>query len=58
MKKYIDNLKYQAQQNPLVAAGIGASLILAISKLLQANTNRKNANTWASEVERRRMMSR
>ena len=58
MKKYLENLKYQAEQNPLVAAGITASLIIAIKGLMQANTNRKNANTWASEVERRRMMSR
>lgn len=58
MKKYIDNLKLQAEENPLVAVGIGATLILAVSRLLQANTNRKNALTWAAEVDRRRMMSR
>jgi hypothetical protein len=55
MKKYLEELKLQAQANPLPTAAVGAALIIAISKLVNANTGRQNAKTWAREVERRRM---
>lgn len=58
MKKYLEELKFQAQHNPLATAVVGAGLIVAISKLLNANTERQNAKTWAREVERRRMNTR
>ena len=57
MKRYIDNLKTQAEENPLVAAGIGITLIVAIKGLLQADNDRRNTKTWAREVDRPRMMS-
>jgi hypothetical protein len=47
-------LKRQVEENPLVAATIGAGLLTAFSKLLDANTRRKNSKTWSREVERRR----
>ena len=55
MKKYIDNLKRQAQENPIAAIVVGALAITAISKLMQANTEKANSKSWAKEVERRRM---
>lgn len=55
MKKYIDNLKRQAEENPLVALAVAGAVVTAAAKLMQANTERKNSNTWAKEVERRRM---
>jgi len=58
MKKYLEELKFQAQQNPLPTAAVAAGLIIAISKLMSANTERQNAKTWAKEVERRRMNAR
>lgn len=58
MKKYLEELKIQAQNNPLAAAAIGAGVIVAITKLMDANTKRQNAKAWASEVERRRMNTR
>ncbi len=57
MKQYWENLKYQAQQQPFVAAGIAAIAVTAVAKLMQANTERVNAKTWTREVDRRRMMS-
>jgi len=47
------NLKRQIQEQPLVAAGIGAALLSGAAKLLNANTGRKNAKTWRREVKRR-----
>lgn len=46
-------LKTQVEENPLVAAGIGAALLSGAAKLLNANTGRKNAKTWRREVTRR-----
>lgn len=53
MQKFINNLKRQAEDNPVVALGAGAVFIQAVSKLLSTNTQRKNAKTWAKEVNRR-----
>lgn len=46
-------LKTQIEQNPLIAAGVGAALLSGAAKLLNANTGRKNAKTWRREVNRR-----
>lgn len=46
-------LKEQVEAQPLVAAGILGAIITGCSQLLNANTKRKNANTWAKEVHRR-----
>lgn len=58
MQKFIDNLKRQAEANPVVALGAGAVFIQAMSKLLNANTSRANAKTWKKEVDRRSKGSR
>lgn len=55
MKKYIDNLKRQAEENPLLAAGVAIAAVTAVTKLMQANTERNNSKSWAKEVDRRRM---
>ena len=47
------NLKNQVQDQPLVAAGIGAALLSGAAKLLNATTARKNSKTWRKEVNRR-----
>jgi Cys-tRNA synthase (O-phospho-L-seryl-tRNA:Cys-tRNA synthase) len=55
MKQYLEQLKLQAETNPLGAAAVGAAVIIAITKLLSATTDRQKAKTWDREVERRRM---
>lgn len=47
------NLKRQVEENPLIAAGIGAGLLSGAAKLLNASTNRRNSKTWKREVKRR-----
>jgi hypothetical protein len=51
-------LKKQVEENPLLAAGVGAALLTSVSKLMTANTARKNSKTWKKEVERRNKSSK
>lgn len=51
-------LKSQIEENPLVAAGIGAALLSGAAKLMNANSNRKNSVTWRREVKRREKNSK
>jgi hypothetical protein len=53
MHRFFENLQHQAEENPVVALGVGATLIAAISKLLDAQTNARNSKTWDKEVRRR-----
>jgi hypothetical protein len=46
-------LKKQVEENPLVAMGIGAAVLSGLAKLMNANSARKNSNTWRKEVNRR-----
>ena len=55
MKKFIDNLKRQAEENPLVAISIGIMAATAATKLIQVSTEHQNSKTWAKEVDRRHM---
>jgi hypothetical protein len=48
-----DRLKAQAEDNPLVVAGIGVAILSGFTKLMNANTARKNSATWRREVKRR-----
>jgi hypothetical protein len=53
MNKFLENLKHQAEENPVLALGVTAGLITAISKLMDSTANTKNSKAWAKEVERR-----
>lgn len=53
MKKFIDNLKAQAEANPVAALFAAAAVFTATSKLLDANTARTSAKTHAREIDRR-----
>lgn len=46
MDKFVDNLKHQAEENPMLALGVAAALATSISKLV-------NAAAWKKEVARR-----
>lgn len=53
MNEFLENLKRQAEANPIVALGVAAALITSISKLTDSRVNAQNARAWAKEVERR-----
>ena len=55
MSKFVDNLKKQAEENPLVALGIGVGLISAVSKLINSSATAANSRAWQAEVARRAM---
>jgi hypothetical protein len=47
------NLKKQVEEQPLLAAGIAVMALSGLTKLLNANTARRNSSTWRREVKRR-----
>lgn len=51
-------LKEQVEDQPLVAAGIVVMALSGVTKLMNANTARKNASTWNREVKRREKNSK
>lgn len=51
-------LKQQIEDNPLLAAGVGAGLLAGAAKLMNAVTANKNSRTWAKEVKRRTMLTK
>ena len=57
MNKFYENLKRQATENPVYAVVAAAVLITAVSKLMDANTQRSYAKTHAREIDRRSVMS-
>lgn len=55
MNRFIENLKNQAEDNPVLALGVAAGLITAISQLLNAGNNARNSRSWDRETMRRAM---
>jgi hypothetical protein len=53
VNEFINNLKHQAEENPIIALGVGAALITAISKLIESSGNARNSKAWDREVARR-----
>lgn len=51
MDRFLENLKYQAEQNPVLALGVAAAAVTSISKLI-------NAAAWKQEVNRRTRKSK
>lgn len=55
MNEFLENLKRQAEANPLLALGIATGLIAAVSKLMDSKSGMKNAASWDRETRRRNM---
>lgn len=53
LKKFADNLSKQVQENPIGALMVGSAAAAVVTKLMNANTARKNAKSWKKEVDRR-----
>ena len=49
----LDNLKREAEQNPLMALGVAAALITAVAKLMDAQSASKGRRAYAKQVELR-----
>lgn len=55
MNRFLNNLKIQAEDNPVLAMAVAAGLITSVSKLLGTTVDMKNASAWKQEVARRAM---
>lgn len=55
METFLQNLKRQAEENPIVALAVGTAVLTAITKFLGASVDAKNSRAWAQEVARRSM---
>lgn len=53
MKKFLNNLKQTAQENPLMALAAGAATLTAVAKLVEASGNRAGSRAYAKDVDRR-----
>lgn len=53
MDPFLENLRRQAEENPVIALGVAAGLITSISKLIDSTANAKNSRAWKKEVDRR-----
>lgn len=53
--RFYQNLKTQVEEHPMESIAIAGATALAVAKVMQANTERKNSKTWKKEVERRAM---
>lgn len=49
----LDNLKRQAEDNPLMALGVAAALITAVAKLMDANSAAQGRRAYAKQVDLR-----
>lgn len=51
--RFLNNLKTQAEENPVLALGVAAGLITSISKLIDSGATAANSRAWKKEVARR-----
>lgn len=57
MNRFLTNLQSQAEDNPILALGVAAALMTAVSKLSNSRAEMKNAKSWDRETLRRAMKS-
>lgn len=53
MEKFLNNLKHQAEANPIVALGVAAALLTAMGKFVDAAGHAKGSRAYARDVDRR-----
>lgn len=55
MHPFLANLKRQAEENPMLALGVGAAVVSVLTKFIGASVDMRNSRVWAQEVARRAM---
>lgn len=53
MNDFLNSLKREAENNPILALGVGAALLTAISRFIDASGHAKGSRAYARDVERR-----
>jgi len=55
MHPILKNLQKQVEENPLLAAGVGSSVVAVVTGLVNSIVSARNSRTWNKEVARRTM---
>lgn len=53
-ERFLQQLGRQAEENPMVAFGVGAAFLTAIAKVIQAWGDSAGSRAYARDVDRRR----
>lgn len=53
MNEFLNNLKRQAEENPMIALAVGGAVLTAVTKFFKAGIDAMNSRAWAKEVSRR-----
>jgi len=53
MKKFVENLKQNAQENPMLTLAAAAAVITATAKLIDAAGHARGSHAYAKDVNRR-----
>lgn len=51
MEKFLDNLKMQAEANPIVALGVAAAVISAVGKFIEQAGHAKGSRAYARAID-------
>jgi hypothetical protein len=52
-RRFLDNLKHQAEENPALTLGIGAAFLTGIGKVIAAVGHARGSHAYAKDVNRR-----
>lgn len=55
MHPFVENLKRQATENPMLAIAAGATTLAGAAKFIGSVVSARNSRVWAKEVARRTM---
>jgi hypothetical protein len=53
MHRFFENLKRQAEDNPIMTLGIGAAVLTAVGKFIDAAGHARGSHAYAKDVNRR-----
>ena len=53
MDKFIENLKRQAEENPIAALAVGAAVVTAMGKFIEQAGHARGSHAYAKDVDRR-----
>ena len=53
MRRFWENLKRQAEENPVMALGFGAAFLTAVGKFIDAAGHARGSHAYAKDVQRR-----
>jgi hypothetical protein len=53
MHRFLENLRRQAEENPIMTLGIGAAVLTAVGKFIDAAGHARGSHAYAKDVNRR-----